>query len=532
VIFAGLVAVAEAPFVTGRAGSAGLADSVAPPDLAVVAAFAAIGALAGLSVLAGLAGLAALAALSALRSLVVPPAFAATGAFAALPLRAGLRGCAALPDLAVVAARAVCSAAFAALSALRSLVVPPAFAAAGVFADLPLRAGPDGFAALPDLAVVAVRAACPAALVALASLVVSPVFVAFAACADLLLRAGLAAFAALSDLAVVAVRAACLAGLSALATLPGLAVPAAFAASGALMALPVLAGLAGSARLGCLAGAGDLESFVGLAGFGVFIRRAFYRRRFGRLAGMLRRLLSGLGVVAYALLVFVAFLAASYFAFSFFVRSGVLAVPDVAGLSRADAADLLADLGLTLRRADGGGRYDDKIAAGRIVRQNPDPHTLVKRGSSVEVVLSLGPRRVKVPDLSGKALPAAQVTLSAIGLDVGSIQGAFDSRKAPGAVMEQEPGAGDEVPPASPVNLLLAMATPGRRYLMPDLVYRHYDPVKQFFEARGFRFGSVKFERYEGVASGVILRQFPLPGHPLTANDPVSLVVATADGGT
>ncbi|HLX10519.1 MAG TPA: PASTA domain-containing protein [Thermoanaerobaculia bacterium] len=246
---------------------------------------------------------------------------------------------------------------------------------------------------------------------------------------------------------------------------------------------------------------------------------------------MWRRFLSGLGFVAYLLLVLVVFLAASYFAFSVFVRSGVMPVPNVTGLTRGEATDMLGDLGLTLRRAEGSGRYDDQVPAGRVVRQSPDPRTLVKRGSSVEVMLSLGPRRVKVPSLAGKALPAAQVTLSAIGLEVGTILGAFDGQQPPGAVVEQDPSAGDEVPPASPVNLLLAMATPGRRYVMPDLVYRHYDPVRQYFEAHGFRFGSVKFERYEGVAAGVILRQFPLPGHPLTAGDPVSLVVATADGG-
>lgn len=245
---------------------------------------------------------------------------------------------------------------------------------------------------------------------------------------------------------------------------------------------------------------------------------------------MLRRLLSGLGLVAYLLLVLVVFVAAGYFAFSFFVRSGVMTVPDLTGMTRAEAADLVAGLGLTLRRAQGGGRYDDKVPVGHIVRQTPDPSTVVKRGSSVEVVLSLGPRRVKVPELAGKALPAAQVTLSALGLEVGSILGAFDARRPPGAVMEQDPDAGEDVPPASPVNLLLAMAAPGRRYVMPDLVYRHLDPVRQYFEEHGFRFGSVKFERYEGVAAGVILRQFPLPGHPLTVGDPVSLVVATADG--
>ena len=76
---------------------------------------------------------------------------------------------------------------------------------------------------------------------------------------------------------------------------------------------------------------------------------------------------------------------------------------------------------------------------------------------------------------------------------------------------------------------LLAMSAPGERYVMPDLVYRNYDQVRPYFERSGFKFGNVKFERYEGVSAGVILRQFPLPGHPLTRDDSVSLVVATAD---
>src|SRR5258708_33081263 len=101
-----------------------------------------------------------------------------------------------------------------------------------------------------------------------------------------------------------------------------------------------------------------------------------------------------------------------------------MAVPNVTGRSRADAADALADLGLTLRRAEGG-RYDDQVPAGRVMRQSPDARTLVKRGSSVEGVLSLGPRRGKGPPLPGQALPAAQGAASAVGLQAGSIPGGF-----------------------------------------------------------------------------------------------------------
>lgn len=243
---------------------------------------------------------------------------------------------------------------------------------------------------------------------------------------------------------------------------------------------------------------------------------------------MASRLLHGLGLVAYALLMVLVFGLAAYTSFSLFVRSGVTAVPSITGQTRSDAANLLADQGL--RSSEGEPRYDDKIAAGRVARQSPDARTLVKRGSSVSIILSRGPRRVEVPDLTGQPLPAAQAAISGNGLALGRILGAFALHREPaGSVLQQDPDPGASVAPATGVDLLLAMASAGERYVMPDLVYRNYEQVRPYFEQLGFKFGNVKFERYEGVAAGVILRQFPLPGHPLTRDDSVSLVVATAD---
>jgi beta-lactam-binding protein with PASTA domain len=243
------------------------------------------------------------------------------------------------------------------------------------------------------------------------------------------------------------------------------------------------------------------------------------------------KLFRGLGCLAYALLVCVIFGLAAYTSFSVFVRSGATTVPSVEGLSQTDAANLLADQGLVLHSSESG-RYDDKVPAGLVARQSPDAKSFVKRGSMVNVVLSLGPRRVAVPDLRGKTLPGAQAGISGTGLALGRILGALALHsEAPGTVIEQDPDPNAAVPPATGVDLLLAMAVPSERYVMPDLVYRNYDQVRPSFEQRGFKFGNVKYERYEGVAAGVILRQFPLPGFPVSREDAVSLVVATADGG-
>ena len=52
------------------------------------------------------------------------------------------------------------------------------------------------------------------------------------------------------------------------------------------------------------------------------------------------------------------------------------------------------------------------------------------------------------------------------------------------------------------------------------------EAVRAYFERRGFQMGGVKPEAYEGLSPGVILRQYPLAGHPVTRSDVISLVVS------
>ncbi len=240
---------------------------------------------------------------------------------------------------------------------------------------------------------------------------------------------------------------------------------------------------------------------------------------------MLRKALRALGFLVYLGLVIVVFLLAAYVSFNLFVRSGATRTPSLAGLSLDDARGQLADQGLELR-VEESGRYDAQVPADHVVQQNPPEGALVKRGSSVEVVPSLGPQRVGVPALGGQGLQSAQVLLSAAGLSLGRTVEVFGHDAAAGSVVAQEPPAGATVAPGATVDLLLARQSSGETYVMPDLVYRDYEDVRSFFEGRGFRLGSVKYERYEGIRPGVILRQYPLAGHPLGKSDTIALVVA------
>lgn len=222
------------------------------------------------------------------------------------------------------------------------------------------------------------------------------------------------------------------------------------------------------------------------------------------------------------------FTATAYFSFSSFVRSGVTAVPDLKGVSIAEAEALVRDQGLEIEWTEEA-RFDDSTPAGHVMRQEPRQGSLVKRGATVTATASLGRELVIVPDVSGRALQAAQVTLAAEGLALGRVANVVTDSGGMGTVVTQSPAAGAGVSRGSAVDLYLSLDNRASVFLMPDLVYRSYAEARGYFERRQIRLGSVKFESYEGIAPGVILRQHPLPGHPLRRTDVVSLVVTNED---
>jgi eukaryotic-like serine/threonine-protein kinase len=243
----------------------------------------------------------------------------------------------------------------------------------------------------------------------------------------------------------------------------------------------------------------------------------------GRFVRFVQSLLWGVVLVA-------VFGATAYLSFNLFVRRGAMTVPELAGLTSEEAARLLSDQGLRFRAAEPAGRWNATVEEGRVIESRPKAGGFVKRGSAVEVVLSLGLRRASVPNLAGKAMSAARVTVQAEGLELGDTLSIASAAGEPGTIVGQDPPPGSSVAAGTRIDLLVSLDASSETFVMPDLVYRRYEPVRGYFEGGGFRMGAVKFEPYEGISDGTILRQSPLPGHPLRKRDVISLVVAASQG--
>ena len=162
-------------------------------------------------------------------------------------------------------------------------------------------------------------------------------------------------------------------------------------------------------------------------------------------------------------------------------------VPDVRGRTPAEARRIAEGLGLAAETERQ--YYSATVAEGRVLSQTPEPGTVVRRGWELSLAVSLGPQRVKVPQVVGTSLRAASITLQQRGLDSSISEIALPGATA-GQVLGQDPPA-DALDVATPkVNLLVAQEF-SDAYVMPNFVGRPLGSVALAIKDAGFTLGKV-----------------------------------------
>jgi serine/threonine-protein kinase len=202
-----------------------------------------------------------------------------------------------------------------------------------------------------------------------------------------------------------------------------------------------------------------------------------------------------------------------------------VAVPSLAGRALADAGALAAHRGLALRIE--GRRHDPAVPADHIVAQEPPPGGTLKAHRAVRVWVSLGPRRVTVPPVEGQSARTARIALEQAGVPVARVVEIEDAA-AEGTVLLQRPPAGEADVSAGGASLLVSRGPGGASYVMPDLIGRDAGAVIAALQAAGLKVSDVRYRTYPGVQPGIVLRQSPPAGHPVSSRAALSLDVSKA----
>jgi beta-lactam-binding protein with PASTA domain len=227
----------------------------------------------------------------------------------------------------------------------------------------------------------------------------------------------------------------------------------------------------------------------------------------------------------YGALLVAVFLFAAWFSFSRSITGRSVTVPDLSGKSVPEAIRIAHDVGLRVEEQAARARHDDRVPRHRILIQQPEAGSLAKPGQSLRLVLSLGPRELRIPDLAGLAPRAAALKLARDAMQLGAVSW-YRETDAPTGIVAQNPEPETPAVKGSAVEVLTNRGLPDVRFVMPDFVGQEADHVRTRLETFGFRVGSARYEAYEGVAPNVVLKQFPPAGYPLSRREVVSLTVS------
>jgi len=204
------------------------------------------------------------------------------------------------------------------------------------------------------------------------------------------------------------------------------------------------------------------------------------------------------------------------------LRSREVQVPDFTNRTANEATALATTLGLGMS-IDESRRPDPKIAAGRVLTQEPAPGSIARRQRSIKVWLSAGQRSATMPLLVGETERTAQLRLTQEGLTLSDVSEIRSQDFAQDVIVAQTPPAKSA---AGRVALLVNRGERGASYVMPDLIGVNGDRAADILRSRSFRVAVVGSTPYPGVAAGVVIRQSPQAGFQVGPGEPISLEVS------
>jgi len=130
-------------------------------------------------------------------------------------------------------------------------------------------------------------------------------------------------------------------------------------------------------------------------------------------------------------------------------------VPDLANKDYKKAKHDLYKAGLYIDNV--GERNSLEVLDGSIISQEPQANTVVKKGYTIDVIVSKGPELIKIPTLDNLTLDEARIRLINSGLEVGNVNYSYSNEIQKGKVIYSQPVYGMDIPRNSKIDMVMSL---------------------------------------------------------------------------
>lgn len=180
-------------------------------------------------------------------------------------------------------------------------------------------------------------------------------------------------------------------------------------------------------------------------------------------------------------------------------------MPDLSGKTEKEAEQILKDHHLTM--GDISRKYSDKYPESQIIKSEPNSGERVEEGEAIDIILSKGPQKVKMPNLVGLPKDEAVKKLKDLGLKDIDVEQAYSRSVDKGLISEQSVEANSEVA-LNDHHIKIYESLGVRQVYVSDFENKSYSSAKKELESKGFRVQATQ-ENDDKVKKGNIISQSP-----------------------
>jgi len=196
-------------------------------------------------------------------------------------------------------------------------------------------------------------------------------------------------------------------------------------------------------------------------------------------------------------------------------------VPTIIGLTQTEAEVTLTAAGLSLTVSEQ--QFSETAPKDTVISSDPQPGGEVAEGGTVDAVISQGPERYAVPDVTGMSPQAAVTEITGTKLVAGAQSEVFDDTVAPGSVAGTDPEIGAQVKPGTSISILISKGP--KPVPVPEIDGKRSSAAQAALTNIGL-VPSVTEKYSEKVPEGQVIKVTPKPGTVVNSGSTVELVVS------
>ena len=196
-------------------------------------------------------------------------------------------------------------------------------------------------------------------------------------------------------------------------------------------------------------------------------------------------------------------------------------VPSLIGGTIKQADRVLKPLGLSSEISKE--EFSEDIAKGIIIQSDPEGGGKIDEGGVVKLIVSRGPERYQIPDLSKLTLDAATKLLTSLPLDTPVIEEVFNDKIPKGYVIGSEPKSGSQVRRGSGIKIILSKGI--EQIALANFVGKSGEEALNTLAESGFKV-LPKYKYSETVPLGAVISQDPNVAKDYPKGSKVNLVIS------